>query len=169
MNVLLAYDGHERSRCVLDEASSMADTIDRAVILAVVSPVESAVRGEGPESRTAGTSWEAHPVEASLAEAQALLRDHGIEADVRLRFGDPVDVISAELADGGYDLLLVGTRLGGTLGEMLLGNVSRRLVERAPCPVVVVGEAWKVRVDRRTPLPAEPAHARLTSVGGMPT
>ncbi len=168
MKVLLAYDGRERSKGILDEAARMGEAVDRTVLLAVVSPGETATRGDVAEEQTAGTTWEAHPVEAALAEAQAHLRDHGVEADAQLRFGDPVDVVADELARGGYDLLLVGTRLQGTLAEMLLGDVSRRLVERAPCPVLVVGEEWTVRVDRRAPLHAEAGHVRLTSVGGMP-
>jgi nucleotide-binding universal stress UspA family protein len=169
MNVLLAYDGHDRSQCVIEETAGMADAIDRAVILAVVPPGETATRGDLPGEAGAGTTWEAHPVEQALSAAQGLLRDHGVEAEAQLRFGDPVEVITADLADGAYDLLLVGTRHKGSLEEMLGGSVSRRLVEQAPCPVMVVGEAWKARVERRAPWSEAPEHVRLTSVGGMPT
>ena len=170
MKVLLAYDGLERSRCVLEEASSMAAAIDRAVIVTVVSSAGTATRGDGPaELAAGGTAWEAHPVEQALAEAQAFLRDHGIEAEVDLRHGDPVEVILEELSRGGYDLLLVGTRLNEWLDQMLLGNVSERLAEFAPCPVLLVGQTWRVRVERRTPLVEEHRQpVRLTGLGGMP-
>jgi hypothetical protein len=52
---------------------------------------------------------------------------------------------------------------------MLLGNVSQRLAELAPCPVLVVGDAWRVRVDRRTPSGDELRQpVRVTGLGGLP-
>jgi len=170
MKVLLAYDGLERSRCVLEEAASMAPDVDRVVVITVVSSAGTATRSDGPaELATGGTAWEGQAPEQALADAQAFLRDRAIEAEVVLRHGDPVDVVVAELAEGGYDLLLVGTRLGSWLDQMLLGKVSQQLAERAPCPVLVVGDTWRVRVERRAPAGAKPPeHVRVTAVGGLP-
>ncbi len=170
MRVLLAYDGLERSRFLLEEASSMAPAIDRATIVAVMSSAGTATRGDGSaELAAGGAAWEGYPVEQALVHAQAFLRDRGIEAEVALRHGDPVEVILAELSRGGYDLLLVGTRFNEWLDQMLLGDVSERLAELAPCPVLVVGETWRVRVERRTQLAEEHRPpVRLTSLGGMP-
>ncbi len=168
MKVLLAYDGLERSRSVLEEAASMAPDINRAVLITVVSSAGVAMRSDGPAELTAGGSaWEGQPVEQALVDAQAFLREHGVEADVVLRHGDPVKVIAAELSEGGHDLLLVGTRHGETLDQMLLGNVSERLAELAPCPVLVVGDMWRVRVERRTPIGEELRQpVRVTGLGG---
>jgi nucleotide-binding universal stress UspA family protein len=50
--------------------------------------------------------------------------------------GAPADVL-VEIARPA-DLLVVGTRGRGGFAGLLLGSVSQRCVERAPCPVVVV-------------------------------
>ena len=106
MKVLLAYDGLERSRCVLEEASSMAAAIDRAVIVTVVSSAGTATRDDGPaELDAGGTAREADPLEQTLADAQAFLRDHGIEAEADLRHGPPGDAIEVGLA---VKLLITG-------------------------------------------------------------
>ena len=58
----------------------------------------------------------------------------------------PAHALVAEGAEG--DLLVTGTRgLGGFRG-LLLGSVSERVLERAPCPVAVVRQDNKSPADR---------------------
>lgn len=54
--------------------------------------------------------------------------------------GDPAAEISRVAEEGGYDLLVVGSRGRGAVGEVVLGSVSSDLVRHALCPVLVVGK-----------------------------
>jgi nucleotide-binding universal stress UspA family protein len=87
-----------------------------------------------------------HDVEAHLThlreQAQTTLRCalEGLHPAVRSQTQVLVDspVIALEQFSNDVDLLVCGSRGYGSLGSVLLGGVSRRLVHRAACPVVVV-------------------------------
>jgi nucleotide-binding universal stress UspA family protein len=61
----------------------------------------------------------------------------GIELDVALRAGHAAETISSFAAGGGYDLVVLGHR-GHFLRDHLLGSTADRVVEHAPCPVMIV-------------------------------
>jgi nucleotide-binding universal stress UspA family protein len=76
-------------------------------------------------------------------EAIATMRENGVTSRIapRLRYGLVVDEILAELADGGYDLLVIGAhqRPGLTRWlEIMLDDVADQLLSHAPCSVLVV-------------------------------
>jgi nucleotide-binding universal stress UspA family protein len=73
---------------------------------------------------------------AALDGAVASLPD-GVEAGEELLEGDVVDELAA-LDEREVDLLVCGSRGYGPVRRVLLGGVSRRLIRRAACPLVVV-------------------------------
>ena len=60
-----------------------------------------------------------------------------VEVEVRVLSGSPGDVL-VDAAHDGIDLLVMGSRGYGAVRGVLLGSVSRHLVDHAPCPVLVV-------------------------------
>jgi nucleotide-binding universal stress UspA family protein len=60
----------------------------------------------------------------------------GAAADLSELEGDPAEALAAGSAD--LDLLVAGSRSYGPLGAVLLGAVTRRLLQLAECPVMVV-------------------------------
>ena len=57
-------------------------------------------------------------------------------AELRAIEGNPADVLHDEARDAA--LLVVGSRGRGGFAGLLLGSVSQRVAQRAPCPVVIV-------------------------------
>ena len=49
--------------------------------------------------------------------------------------------------EGGYDLIVVGSRGRNALGELFLGSVSNTLARSAPVPVLVVGKDASVQFE----------------------
>lgn len=80
--------------------------------------------------------------------AQAAIADlpPGIAAEPLLLEGDPV----SQLADAGreLDLLVCGSRAYGPLGALLLGSVSRPLLHRAMCPLLVIPRGQECKLER---------------------
>jgi nucleotide-binding universal stress UspA family protein len=86
----------------------------------------------------AGHDRDRSRVEPSLAHAREILAQVA-ELETRTRFGSPIPEILREAQEGGYDLILVGEPWhAGRLGHLRPGNESVRLVESAPCSVLVV-------------------------------
>jgi nucleotide-binding universal stress UspA family protein len=60
--------------------------------------------------------------------------------------GDPAGEILAAAGEPGVDLVVVGARGRGRVARLVLGSVSERVVQHAPCPVLVV--KTEIRDDR---------------------
>jgi len=59
----------------------------------------------------------------------------------------PAAEIARVAEEGGYDLIVVGSRGRTSVGELLLGSVLNALVRRAPCPVLVVGKGTTAQFE----------------------
>jgi len=81
--------------------------------------------------------------EAELAEGARILRAvAGVLEPARVktlnRLGSPADVIAEEAVDGGYDLVVAGSKGRGAVNRVLVGSVADRLVHVCPRPIIVV-------------------------------
>ena len=78
------------------------------------------------------------PVDAILGRARDIVEAHSPEVRTRVRIGHPATEIVREAEEGNYDLVIVGQRLNRNLVKrFLVGSTAVRVVEHAPCPVIV--------------------------------
>jgi nucleotide-binding universal stress UspA family protein len=139
MRILLAYDGFDHSRHALEEAVELAGAKNGSVTVVGVVP-----EADARASKSGGHRWLAPHAHQDVAVAHEFLRERGVEAEMKILHGNPVDQLCKEAA-GGYDLAVVGSRERGPLGQLVLGSVSGRLVAEMPVPVLVVGKNSSVR------------------------
>ncbi|HEY7538214.1 MAG TPA: universal stress protein [Gaiellaceae bacterium] len=134
--ILVAIDGSDASNRAFDTALELAGLAGgRLTALAI----------EGPLPAYAATIGEVEEVKrekdrffASLAAGvRERAEGSGVEIEVDVRPGHPAELISGYAAAGGYDLVVLGHR-GHFLRDHLLGSTADRVVEHAPCPVMVV-------------------------------
>jgi nucleotide-binding universal stress UspA family protein len=129
--IAVAFDGTPEAKAALGRARELAEASRAALrILTVVSPpvaLPGAV-GYAPVSPADPEKT----IEEGLAAAGA-----AIPVDSRRLDGAPAAAL-AEACEDGVDLLVVGSRGHGPMARVVLGSVSTRLVETAPCPVLVV-------------------------------
>lgn len=146
-SVLVPVDGSASSEAALDVACSVArESKGHVRVLHVCEPhVYLAGRRvhTGPEPVA-----ERRDEEALLQRAAEHARSYGLDVDVELAEGDPVDEILAAAERIGADTIVVGSRGTGGFARLVLGSVAERLMERSPRPVLVV---------RRPTIPAEHA------------
>jgi nucleotide-binding universal stress UspA family protein len=73
-------------------------------------------------------------VAAARAQAQAA----GIALDTHLTLGHPVEAIVTLIGEQEFDLLVVGFMGHSALYQRIIGGTTDRLVDLAPCTVLVV-------------------------------
>ncbi len=73
-----------------------------------------------------------------LDKAKAIFHDQGIEAETIEREGKPAFVICDVADDVAADLIVIGCRGVGLTEEGSTESVSNRVINLAPCPVLVV-------------------------------
>ena len=61
-----------------------------------------------------------------------------IRAHPRVEAGDPREIIISVAEEEESDLIVMGSRGFGTFRSLLVGSVSRFVLEQAPCPVLLV-------------------------------
>jgi nucleotide-binding universal stress UspA family protein len=62
----------------------------------------------------------------------------GIEPECRTRKGDPFEEIVAEANDSHADLIIMGHTGSRGTTRVLIGSVTERVLDYAPCPVLVM-------------------------------
>ncbi len=143
--MLVAIDGSEAAARALTYALSLAETCGAEVqIVSVVPPVESLMPRFSLTAPPIHYSLFIDEIEKRLqtilSEAlQAAQRQQPtLRVSTRLLRGRPADTIVQAARDGGFDLIVVGSRGLSGVDELVLGSVSDRVADHATCPVLIV-------------------------------
>ncbi len=74
----------------------------------------------------------------NLKGEKQTLEKRGVVANIRVRHGLVIDQVFEELQAGDYDLIVSGSsRARGPLRHYIMGDLTRSILNRAPCPVLV--------------------------------
>ena len=107
-------------------------------LLHVVPPVDL----DYPTAREVSKNWQ-HLVDTntppgrSLRQAIKTIEEAGLKSTVRARQGNVVEEIQAEVKEGDYDLLCMGSPYSGSaLRQLYAPNVTAEVAESAHCPTL---------------------------------
>jgi nucleotide-binding universal stress UspA family protein len=77
-------------------------------------------------------------ISESLAAEEARVREAGIACETAVLVGRPEAEIVARATEKHAQLIVMGTHGRSGLAHALLGSIAERVVQHAPCPVLIV-------------------------------
>jgi nucleotide-binding universal stress UspA family protein len=130
--ILVTTDLSHASRAAIYPAAMLAEAFQAELLLVYI--------GEPAPRRVAYPGVDPSPAEISLKEfARANMPpEMDYESIVRLGVAHVEIVRIAEEQEA--DLIVMATRGRGALSRAMMGSTTERVVQRAPCPVLAVGE-----------------------------
>lgn len=76
--------------------------------------------------------------EKILNDAEKLFDDFSGNVNLKLRTGDPADVIMKEAKEGDYDLIVMGNRGLGTFSRTMMGSVSNKVLNHSNRNILII-------------------------------
>lgn len=139
MNIIVAYDGSPDADKALDEAVRLAGAFGGSLRIVAVAPDLCLSSEEVPaEQCDLAAAALAKDAQASLALAASRLKGADVKAELDLKSGNPAEAIVLAAEEARADLVVIGSRGRRGATRFLLGSVSSRVAEYAPCNVLIV-------------------------------
>jgi universal stress protein A len=70
------------------------------------------------------------------------MRANGLQAEPLLRHGNPYEEIVKAAKEFAVDLIVIGSHGYTGLGRLVLGSTADRVLQYAPCPVLIVKDSF---------------------------
>jgi universal stress protein A len=70
-------------------------------------------------------------------EARAKAAEEGISTSARVELGSPAETIISIAEREKFDIIMIGSRGYSQLRRLLVGSVADKVMEHAPCPVLI--------------------------------
>ena len=133
--VVVATDGSDPGDLAMAFAKDLA--IDQKARLLVVY-VDELVPGHGGAHHAQALEPE---IKSKINDQVAALQADGLDVEFQIhqvKVSGPAHAIADAATDAAADLIVLGSVGSGPLKGLLLGSVAHRLLQIAPCPVLVV-------------------------------
>jgi len=139
--ILLATDGSEHGKRSIEEVLKLSATMSTPAQMHVLNVQESPV--------VYGTAEVYLPYEKAeqlvkaagqkiADDTAAALRNAGLEASAEVAVGPVAPTIVRRARELGCDLIVMGTRGMGAIGNLVLGSVATKVINLSDIPVMLV-------------------------------
>lgn len=135
--ILVPVDGSDNSRLALKHAVKLAEIANADLTVLHVMYLPSQMEKYAKKMATSMQEWaEEHAAEIF----NSFKDDYAGYAKVRekVTWGESVHKIAEEAHDGEYDLIVIGSRGMGGVKTLVMGSVSRGVVNSCKCPVLII-------------------------------
>lgn len=137
MKILVAHDGSEQSDKALKRASEIAVATKSSINILSVVPDLCMMELSDDDCKK---MYEIMTMESKkrLESAKTRLSKKGLKINIEVTFGNPVETIIKNCTEKKIDMVVVGSHGRHGAKKFLLGSVSSKIVQHAPCEVLVV-------------------------------
>lgn len=138
--ILLATDGSKVADNAAEAALGLVEEFedkDREIILLHVSD-STPTRSQVMQADLDVQSVLREKADKAVASTEGKFKEADVDFKLEVALGDPADMIVEFARENGVDLIIIGSRGLGSVSSVLLGSVSRRVAQEAPCPVMIV-------------------------------
>lgn len=137
MKILVAHDGSGHADKALNRAIALAQTLKSGLKVLTVVPDLCMMEISDDDCKKMYDIMS----EESTKRLETLrneLSTKGIEMEIAVQFGNAAETILASCRDENVDVVVVGSHGRHGAKKFLLGSVSSKVVDHAPCDVLVV-------------------------------
>jgi nucleotide-binding universal stress UspA family protein len=144
-NILVALDGSEHANHALDHALDLAKKYSADMVLvSVIHPTYIPLEEESDYTSPqfieqyldSLNAYHKNVLSEGLKKAQK--HNPNLKVSTKLVQGRPAKEIINIAIEDNVDLVVMGSRGRGGVTQLLLGSVSDRVADNAPCPVLIV-------------------------------
>jgi nucleotide-binding universal stress UspA family protein len=135
--ILAPIDLSDAAAAVASEAGSLAGILGGRVVLLHVVPPPVVINEYAPETERLAEE-EKQEAERGMEHWRQRLQGAGVDTETTVLHGPPVSSIVEEATRTNADYIVLGSHGHGALYHLLLGGTASGVIQKSPCPVVVV-------------------------------
>jgi nucleotide-binding universal stress UspA family protein len=139
MKILVAVDGSRYSKRMLAYLAAHDEWLGKHhayTVLTVAAPMPARVATAVP--REVLRTYHAEEAERVLKPIRAFFARQGLRAEFMTKVGAVAETIAAVADKGKFDLLMMGSRGHGMLGNVVLGSVATKVIAACSTPVLLL-------------------------------
>jgi nucleotide-binding universal stress UspA family protein len=139
MKILIAADGSSFTKKMLAYLAAHDEWLGSSHQYTVLTATPAVPpRAAAVLDRDLLKTFYAEEAEKVFKPIRSLFKRQGIKAEFVAKVGPAAEVIAKEATSGKFDLLLMGSHGHSTLGNLVLGSVSTRVMASCQLPVLIV-------------------------------
>ena len=138
MKILLAVDGSEYSRRMLDYIATHAKGFGESSFTAAYTVPQISLRATALVGVDGARNYYAEEAATVLDPIRQLLADSGVQAECVYRVGQPASEIATMAENEGFDLVVMGSHGHNALKNLVLGSVATQVLAGCKVPVLIV-------------------------------
>jgi nucleotide-binding universal stress UspA family protein len=135
--ILIPTDGSQHAENALNHAITLVKSLGSDALLTVLH-VKATLPIIEPLAGVDIFKLQEDEAQQIIQPTANRLREEGIRHDWLSIPGDPAQTICSMAKESLFELIVMGSRGLGRFSEVILGSVSHKVIQHAPCPVLIV-------------------------------